>query len=103
MPLTTPKCRIMNYIHYTTGDPRFRNRSDRKQIAMGVTPVRFSDRASIFGLDEEQQAILDQADPSVARNSTRSASGWTATSVGPKRHFRESPPLAPLPSPCPRN
>src|ERR1700732_2707744 len=54
----------MNVIHYTTSASQAGNHGHRKEIDMGETPVRLSgdNRAPTFGLDEEQQAILDQAD-----------------------------------------
>src|SRR6266478_504749 len=62
--LTAPGCRIMNVIHYTTSGPARRESQQWEGNAMGETPVRSSGdiRAPSFGLDEEQQAILDQAD-----------------------------------------
>jgi isovaleryl-CoA dehydrogenase len=54
----------MNVIHYTTSGPARRESQQWEGNAMGETPVRSSGdiRAPSFGLDEEQQAILDQAD-----------------------------------------
>src|SRR6202165_1308701 len=54
----------MNYIHYTTSASQRREPRPWEEIDMGETSVRLSgdNRAPIFGLDEEQQAILDQAD-----------------------------------------
>jgi hypothetical protein len=58
--LTAGKLRIMNYIHYEELRPRIRI----GKINMGMSHANLSgdNRPSLFGLDAEQQAILDQAD-----------------------------------------
>jgi hypothetical protein len=78
--LTAGKLRIMNYIHYEGLRPRIR--IGKINMSMSHANLSGDNRPSLFRLDAEQQAILDQADRFAQKDSTHYPRGSISKNGG---------------------